>query len=159
MVHGGYVPGWPPFHEWGARAAASALAAELGMPVVDASVPQVLSADKALKVLPDDSREIRLADWLRVFQSSGSRGVWARTKGLGRFRLPELQVHNVPPQLAQPLVSALTGLASRLLGLWLSGVGEQPDRNPAFVELPAEIDIGMSDVAIAYGGKSQGDRS
>jgi hypothetical protein len=148
------TPGWPPLHEWGARAGAGALAADLAVPLVDAFVPRVLSPDQAMAALPDASWRFRLSDWVLVFQSAGALGVWTTTKGLGRFGLPELQVRNVPPQLARPWVRVLSGLASRLLGLWLRRLPE--GNQPAFVQIPAGIEISEADVARAYSASPRG---
>ncbi len=143
-----YHPGWPPLHEFTARASAAALAADLGAPVLDTFVPRLLSAEAALATLPR-ADQFKLADWVLVFQSAGERGVWSTTSGLGRFGMAELQVRDAPPQLARPLVRVLTGLASRLLGLWLAALREG-DR-PAFVTVPSEVEISPADVARAYG--------
>jgi hypothetical protein len=153
-LHAVAAPQWPPLHEWCARAGASALAAELGVPLVDAFIPQVLSAEQSMAALPGAGAPIRLTDWVLVFQSAGELGMWATTKGLGRFGLPELQVCNVPPQLAQPSVYLLSGLASRLLALWLGRLGH--DGQQAFVQVPSEIEVSETDVARAYATPPRG---
>ena len=102
MVTATSRPGWPPGHEWAARTAAAALAAEAGRPIVDVFSPQVLDVGRAIRTLPDEQGRIRLADWVQVPQSPGPLGFWLTTKGLGRFGLPELQTENVPPQLIRP---------------------------------------------------------
>lgn len=151
------VPGWPPLHEWFARAGAGALAADLGVPLVDAFIPRVMSADQAMVALPDASWQVHLADWVLVLQSAGQLGTWVTTKGLGRFGLPELQARNVPPQLARPAVRLLTGLASRLLTLWLGQL--QPGTQQAFAQIPADIEVNTADVARAYGASPRDDSS
>jgi hypothetical protein len=141
-------PGSPPMHELAARAAAAALATELDLPVVDTRVPQILAPGAALAALPGTDRRLPLSLWLQVFLAAQTSGLRITTKGLGRFGLPELQLHNVPPQLGRPCTMALTGLASRLLGLWWAAL--RGDSRPAFVELPATVEITGADVARAY---------
>ncbi len=149
VVRASCPPGWPPMHEWAARACAAVLASQAGVPLVDAGTSKVLAADAALLTLPgtEDGR-FRLADWMLVFQSAGIGGLWMTTKGLGRFGLPELQVRNVPPQLGQAWTRVLTGLASSLLGIWLNALRDRAE--PAFAQLPAVLEVGEADVARAY---------
>ena len=127
MIRAVSSPGWPPMHEWAGRACAAVVAAEAAVPLVDTATPQVLTADAALRTLPaaEDAR-FRLADWMLVFQSAGSGGLWLTTKGLGRFGLPELQVRNVPPQLGRAWTRVLNGVASRLLGTWQTLCATRP---------------------------------
>jgi hypothetical protein len=155
-VCGLYRPGWPPVQEWAARAAAAALAADLGVPVLDAFVPRVLGPEKALAALPDGGLNIRLSDWVLALHSQGPLGLWFTSRGLGRFGLPELQARNVPPHLAQPFAVAFTALASRLLDLWLhalAGAGKA-----AFAQVPVIIDVAESDVARACRPSPRGRR-
>ncbi len=142
-------PGWPPLHEWAGRACAAVLAEQAGVPLVDTATPKVLAADVALRTLPTaaDAR-FRLADWMLVFQSAGSAGLWMATKGLSRFGLPELQVRNVPPQLGNAWTHVLTGLASSLLGTWLNALRDRAE--PAFARLPAVIEVRQAHIARGY---------
>ena len=142
-------PGWPPMHEWAGRACAAVLAAQCGVPLVDAVIPKILAADAALRTLPraQDAR-FRLADWMSVFHSAGIGGLGMTTKGLGRFGLPELQARNVPPQLGQAWTRVLTGLASNLLGSWLDALRDRAE--PAFAQLSAVLEVGECDIARAY---------
>src|SRR5262249_3783953 len=95
-------PGWPPMHEWAGRACAAVLAAEAAVPLVDAATPKVMTADAALRTLPaaEDAR-FRLADWMLVFQSAVSGGLWMTTKGLGRFGAPGGRARRPPPALGR----------------------------------------------------------
>ena len=149
VIRASCPPGWPPMHEWAGRACAAVLASQAGVPLVDTGTPKVLAADAALRTLPaaDDAR-FRLTDWMLVFQSAGIGGLWMTTKGLGRFGLPELQVRNVPPQLGQAWAHVLTGLASSLLGTWLTALRDRAE--PAFAQLPAVLEVREADIARAY---------
>lgn len=149
-----WPPGWPPMHESVARACAAALAAEMNVPVVDSFIPKVLAAGPAIAALPGADYKVRLADWVLVFQSAGSAGLWMTTKGLGRFGLPELQVHGVPPQLGGPWTYVLGGLAFRLLDLWLDALRQRD--GAAFAEVPAEVEVSEADVASAYDSAARG---
>jgi hypothetical protein len=148
-------PGWPPMHEWAGRACAAVLAAAAGVPLVDIAIPQVLTADAALRTLPaaEDGR-FRLADWVRVSQSAGSGGLRMTTRGLGRFGLPELQVRNVPPQLGRAWTHVLSGVASRLLGTWQHALRDQA--GSAFARLPERLEIREGDIARAYDAPGAG---
>jgi len=149
VVRASGPPGWPPMHEWAGRACAAVLASQAGVPLVDTATPRILTADAALRTLPgaEDAR-FRLADWMLVFSSGGIGGLWMSTKGLGRFGLPELQVRNVPPQLGQTWTRVLTGLASSLLGAWLNALRDRAE--PAFAQLPAVLEVGEADIAMAH---------
>ena len=142
-------PGWPPMHEWAGRACAAVLATQCDVPLVDTGIPKILAADAALRTLPgaQDAR-FRLADWMSVFHSAGIGGLGMTTKGLGRFGLPELQARNVPPQLGQAWTRVLTGLASSLLGTWLTALRDRAE--PAFAQLSAVLEVGEGDIARAY---------
>jgi hypothetical protein len=144
-----WTPGWPPMHEWAARACAAALAGDLGEPLVDTFVPQVLTAGKALASLPGDPPRMKLSDWVLVFQSAGDHGLWTTTKGMGRFGLPELQSRNLPPQYAGPWTQLMTGIASRLFRVWTSALRDRGEP-PPFAQIPATIEVSASDVAEAY---------
>ncbi len=149
VVRASCPPGWPPMHEWAGRACAAVLASQAGVPLVDTGMPKVLAADAALRTLPGAAdAKFRLADWMGVFQSAGIGGLWMTTKGLGRFGLPELQVRNVPPQLGQAWTRVLTGLASSLLGTWLTALRDRAE--PAFAQLPAVLEVREADIARAY---------
>ncbi len=149
-----WPPGWPPVHESVARACAAALAAELAVPLVDAFVPQVLDPEHAIATLPDGDSQLKLTDWVLVFQSAGGDGLWMTTKGMGRFGMPELQLRNVPPQLGSPWTALLSGTAGRLLDLWLDALRER--NGSAFAQIPAEIDVSEADVAAAYNAAPPG---
>jgi uncharacterized protein YegJ (DUF2314 family) len=152
-----YQPGWPPAHEWSARAIAAGVASWAGAPIMDSFVPHLVSVDQIERTYPTEEAPLRLASWVLVPQSAGDSGMRMTTKGLGRFGLPELQVENVPPQLAEPMTLAVSGLADALLAWWMEAVGG--DERPAFVELTERFEFGVADVASAYGGDPAEDAS
>jgi hypothetical protein len=147
-------PGWPPMHEWAGRACAAVLADQAGVPLVDTGTRRVLAADAALRTLPAaDGAGFRLADWMLVFQSTGSAGLRMTTKGLSRFGLPELQVRNVPPQLGDAWAQVLTGLASGLLATWLNALRDRAE--PAFASVPAVLEVREGDIARGYDARGR----
>jgi uncharacterized protein YegJ (DUF2314 family) len=154
-VTAGFRPGWPPAHEWAARAAATALAHLLDGELIDVFAPQVLTVEAATRSLPDPEGRFRLVDWLLVPYSTADTGLWFTTKGMGRFGLLELQTIGVPPQFARAWGATLTGVARNLLRTW----GERLDapEAPAFAELPALITVTGHDVAVAYGDPDRHD--
>jgi hypothetical protein len=149
-----WPPGWPPVHESVARACAAALAADLGVPLVDTFIPKILAPWHAIATLPDATSQIKLSDWVLVFHSAGQQGLWLTTKGMGRFGLPELQVHNVPPQYGNTLTSLLTGIAARLLDIWLDALRGRD--GSAFAQIPDTFQVGEADVASAYNAVPHG---
>lgn len=151
-IGAGFRPGWPPAHEWSARAVAAALGHHLHAEIIDGFQTQVLTVDAALRSLPDAEGRVRLTDWILIPYSPGDtadEGMWFTTKGLGRFGLLELQTHDVPPRLSRGWGATLTGLARRLLRTW-SEVLDAPGE-PAFIPLPATVTVTGHDIAVAYG--------
>src|SRR6185312_1004578 len=101
-----------------------------------------------------------LSAWVAVPQSAGDNGLWMTTRGLGRFGLPELQVHDVPPALARSWTTALTGLARALVVRWAHAV--ERARGEAFVRMPHDLTVTEADAVFAYGaipGPDAGQRS
>ncbi|MFG1952566.1 DUF2314 domain-containing protein [Micromonospora sp. NPDC048830] len=153
VVQAEYRPGWPPAHEWAARAVAAAVAESSGGDVVDVFGLQFLDPAAALRSLPDAQGRVRLVDWVLVPYSSDSDGLWFTTKGLRRFGLLELQTQGVPDHLTRAWGAVMTGAARRLLREWTDGLaGEEV---PAFVQLPVLATVTGHDIAVAYGNPEQ----
>lgn len=153
VVQAEYRPGWPPAHEWAARAVAAAVADTAGGDVVDVFGLQFLDPTTALRSLPDEQGRIRLVDWVLVPYSSDADGLWFTTKGLRRFGLLELQAQGVPDHLTRAWGAVMTGTARRLLRAWTDGLaGEEL---PAFVQLPVLATVTGGDIAVAYGNPEQ----
>ncbi|MEU2614142.1 DUF2314 domain-containing protein [Micromonospora sp. NPDC007271] len=153
VVQAEYRPGWPPAHEWAARAVAAAIAETVGGDVVDVFGLQFLDPAAALRSLPDAEGRIRLVDWVLVPYSSDADGLWFTTKGLRRFGLLELQAQGVPDHLTRAWGAVMTGAARRLLRDWTEGLaGEEV---PAFVQLPVLATVTGHDIAVAYGNPEQ----
>jgi hypothetical protein len=146
-VRSAYRPGWPPAHEWSARAVAGMIGAALSVPVIDVFTPRILDQAHIQRSLPDPSGHIRLTDWILLPHTPGPHGVWFTTKGLARFGLPELQTENVPLPLIEPWGRLLNGLARRVLDLWLNELTPQA----TVAELPQLVSVGLQDVAAAQG--------
>jgi hypothetical protein len=146
--------GWPPVHEWMARALAVVIAERLGSDIVDVMNYQIIDVETASRTLPDARDRIRLADWVWIENSANSTGYWCTTNGLRRFGLPELQTLATPPHVVGLWGQTMTGLASRVLGAWSERLAD--DRHIAFVELPGLVEVTSDDVAIAYGERPGG---
>ncbi|GAA3453052.1 DUF2314 domain-containing protein [Dactylosporangium matsuzakiense] len=144
-----FGPGWPPAHEWHTRAVAAGIAADTGGTLIDLFTPRVLDPAAALASLPGPDGRSALSAWVAVPQSPGDRGLWMTTRGLGRFGLPELQVHDVPPALARAWTSALTGLARALVVRWAQAV--ERAAGAAFVRMPHDLTVTEADAVRAYG--------
>ncbi|MEH0846230.1 DUF2314 domain-containing protein [Micromonospora sp. CPCC 205711] len=153
VVQAEYRPGWPPAHEWAARAVAAAIAESVDGDVVDVFGLQFLDPATALRSLPDANGRVRLVDWVLVPYSSDAEGLWFTTKGLRRFGLLELQTQGVPDHLTRAWGAVMTGAARRLLRDWTDGLaGEEV---PAFVQLPVLATVTGHDIAVAYGNPEQ----
>ncbi|WP_433617732.1 DUF2314 domain-containing protein [Dactylosporangium sp. CA-139114] len=149
VVQAVFGAGWPPAHEWHARAVAAGIAQDLGGTLVDLFTPQVLDPAAALASLPGPDGRSALSAWVLVPQSAGDRGLWMTTRGLGRFGLPELQVNDVPPTLARAWTSGLTGIARALVVRWAQAV--ERAHGEAFVRMPNELTVTAADAVRAYG--------
>ncbi|MEH0938040.1 DUF2314 domain-containing protein [Micromonospora psammae] len=153
VVQAEYRPGWPPAHEWSARAVAAAVAESVDGDVVDVFGLQFLDPAAALRSLPDAQGRVRLVDWVLVPYSSDAEGLWFTTKGLRRFGLLELQTQGVPDHLTRAWGAVMTGAARRLLRDWTDGLAG--DEVPAFVQLPVLATVTGHDIAVAYGNPEQ----
>jgi hypothetical protein len=149
VVRAAYRPGWPPAHEWAARAIAGAIGVALSAPVVDVFTPRILPRAQLDRSLPGPDGDMRLTDWMLLPHNAGPDGLWFVTRGLARFGLPELQTENVPPALLEPWGSLLNGVARRVLELWLAAL--TPGERPVLVELPQIVSVGLRDIAAAHG--------
>ena len=155
VVQASYRPGWPPAHEWAARAVGAAMADAAGSDLVDVFGLQFLDPATALRSLPDHEGRVRLVDWVLVPYSTAEGGLWFTTKGLRRFGLLELQAQEVPAHLTRGWGAVMTGVARRLLRTWTDGLtGVEV---PAFVQLPVVTTVTDHDIAVAYGYPRQHD--
>ncbi|MBT2213004.1 MULTISPECIES: hypothetical protein [Actinomadura] len=150
-VRAAYRPGWPPAHEWSARAVAGAVAASAAAPVVDVFTPRILSQEALQRSLPGPDGTIRLVDWMLLPHTSGPGGFWFSTLGLARFGLPEVEADNVPARLVEPWGRLLNGLARNVLDLWVDQL--RTGEHPAAVDLPDTVSVGLRDIAAAQGGR------
>lgn len=141
----------PRFGFWAALGAARALAEASGGVILDPDFPRLLKLDSIQEDLPADGR-IQVTDHILVPQSVDQRGLmWMTTKGVSKFGLPELEIRDAPPNLAESLGFVINATAQHLAQkLWhLYAEREEPPK-----ELPVgpEIRIGLEDVVAAYGG-------
>ncbi|MFI6757920.1 DUF2314 domain-containing protein [Micromonospora sp. NPDC050417] len=155
VVQASYRPGWPPAHEWAARAVGAAMAEAVGGDLVDVFGLQFLDPATALRSLPDPEGRVRLVDWVLVPYSTAEGGLWFTTKGLRRFGLLELQAQEVPTHLTRGWGAVMTGVARRLLRTWTDGLSGI--EVPAFVQLPVVTTVTDHDIAVAYGYPRQQD--
>lgn len=114
----------------------------------DEGLTILLPAPVDTSAISDASMPARMADALMVLASPGRRGLWCTTLGLGAFGLPELQTHGVAKTIGADWAWVMTGVALRLLEVWVDALGST---TAAFVEIPALVDVTQGDVARAYG--------
>jgi uncharacterized protein YegJ (DUF2314 family) len=143
-------------HEVVARTATLALVENaVGAIVVDAAIPRLVAIDH----LRDDAGSTAMAFVRAVVVpvSAGERGSWLTTKGLGRWGLPELQVVDVPPQLADAWVSILSGLALALVERFHADLAAavEEGRPPAILEIAEQVLVTRDHVARAYADASE----
>ena len=143
-------------HLWGAAAVAAGFAEQLGAPVLDLAGSDALTPGRLRQGLPGADGRVRLVDWVQILSSPGAGGLWFTTKGLRRFGLPELQTECVPASFGHAWGSVLNGVASVLARRWWSLL-DDPGHEPAFVTLPAGLDVRGSDVARAHGHRTAPD--
>jgi hypothetical protein len=148
LVDGTHGPHGPSAHLWGGRAVAYALSRGLSAPVVDERVPRVLDARELAESLPGTDGALPMSRWVVALESPDARGYWCTTSGLDRFGLPELQVLDVPPPVAELWAVTITALAQRLVTVWDAEVRARP--RAAFVELPDLVAVSPADVETAY---------
>lgn len=146
-------PGWPPLHEWAARAVAAELAGD-GDPIVDLVHPRLIDRDEATAVLPSDDTPFVLQRWIQIPHSAGAAGHWLTTSGLVRFGLPEIQVRDVPPHLPGPLSHVVNGLAQVLLGMLFH---RDADELAPLTVPGSTVDVSLRDIALAATGTAPDD--
>lgn len=141
-----------PVHEWVSRAAAASLAADQGVPVVDACTRTVVDPRDLLDSLPgsaelaDSPGSFRLSQWLDALGPDDGR---VRTRGLIRFGLPELVISEVPEEHAEQWELGLYGLAHRLYRVLRDELRQE--RQPAFLAVPAELELRPVEIGAAVG--------
>lgn len=144
------LPGWPPLHEWAARAIAGQLAIN-GEPIVDLALPQLIDSAEALAALPTDETPFVVQRWIKIVNSPGPSGHWITTSGLVRFGLPEIQVRDVPPHLPGPVAHVLNGIAHVLLSLLF----RSDDDRVTHLTIPrATLEVSLRDISIAMHGSA-----
>ncbi|MCW6011164.1 hypothetical protein K1W54_42470 [Micromonospora sp. CPCC 205371] len=151
-VAAGVRPRGAPAHEGGARAGGPPSAPPPRRRLIDGFQTQVLTADAALRSLPDADGRIRLTDWILIPYSPNEDddgSMWFTTKGLGRFGHLELQTIDVPSRLARGWGATLTGVARRLLRIWSDALDAPGE--PAFLPMPSTVTVTGHDIAAAYG--------
>jgi uncharacterized protein YegJ (DUF2314 family) len=141
---------------WGTIALARALADSLpGGVVVDPEFPRLLPLSFARTSIPGDAR-LHLIDHILVPYSFDEKTglLWITTKGMNRFGLPDLEMCDVPPNLAQPLLPVMNGLAQRLARAAMRYSEESAETleesPPEFLPLRAEFTFSVEDVRQAY---------
>lgn len=156
--------------EWKALGPAAALAASLGVPLVDAQAMKVLSAPDALTALPDTkfsatpddiSVGLSLQPWVS-FQGFAREGTyWVASEGMRRFGLPEFRVGGCERDLREELKEILYSVTCRV---WsdLVAVAQTTPRAAGLMSMsrvlriPAELDIHRKDLDRARGVPNHG---
>lgn len=128
--------------ESAARTAAILLAQELGGVVVDSAVPRLLLVD------PEAAGPSPTSSWHSFDHVTGRVATDVSTRGLARFGIPELAVHDVPAVHVPAWDAILSGAAHLVLPRLQEVDDSLPDRD---LELPAELRLTVREIAAAYG--------
>ena len=150
---------------WAVVGAARALCESLpGSVILDPEFPRLLP------LTGDEPDEIPATGDIHIvrhivlpYSHDGQNGLlWMTTKGMSRFGLPDLEIRDVPPNLAQSLMPVLNGMAQKLMAASAqfatpSDIDEEnEDELPEELFLqgfpcPAEVRLSVADIARAYG--------
>ncbi len=158
---------------WSVVGAARALCASLpGGVILDPEFPRLLplsESDETEDAIPA-SGDIHIVRHIVLpYSHDGQNGLlWMTTKGMSRFGLPDLEIRDVPPNLAQSLMPVLNGMAQKLMAASAQfatpteideqNEGELPEE--LFLQgfpCPAEVRLSVADIARAYGDAPNGD--
>jgi hypothetical protein len=156
-------------HEWMACGAATALAADLGVPLIDLQSFRFLAVNDAFAALPSAELTgpagdlvhlgLPFAQWVHTRDCTDQGRVWVMTDGMSRFGLPEVKVDNAMPKVRDEMAALVNGVALRL---WANIIehavraNSAPDM-PSTLRIPAEMDIYRTDLDEARGMASMGD--
>ena len=152
--------------EWKARGAAAAFAANLDAPVLDLWEQRTMTADEALRTLPDTKmtgcRAVRgdplvtigvpFTSWVHVHGALSQGQAWMFTEGMRRFGLPEMRIGGASPKLREELTAILIGVAFKLYCYLIQreledgSPGAAQLSPPLVIRVPAEIDISRAEV-------------
>ena len=160
--------------EWKARGAAAALAADMGVPLVDARAIDVLAARDALASLPDSkfsdksssdlSIGLTLQPWVRIHAFANQGIYWAVSDGMWRFGLPEIRMGGCERDLREELKEILLGVAFRVWSRLVKDAQATLNatglvKMPRSVRIPAEMEIHRKDLDQARGTPNRGGAS
>lgn len=149
-------PSWPPVSAWIATLAATAIAKRTGGIVLDPAIPRLLprAGDDDERV-PGDGRWVLSEHVVTSFSPGRGEKGWLTTHGLLRFGLPEIEVRDIPVELAERLSKVALAAGLRLVGTALDApVNEDDERE---VELDAALSLHPRDVAAAQGEEAADD--
>ena len=141
---------------WAALAAARALASSLtGAVILDPEYPRLLPLNVANEPLPAEGH-IRVVDHILIPYSTDPKTglLWMTTKGMSRFGLPDLELKDVPPNLAPSLMPVINGVAQHLVE---SAMNHAQEVGPSggfervsVLPMKAEFPFTMDDIRRAY---------
>jgi len=141
---------------WAAITAARGLATSLpGAVILDPEYPRLLPLSVAKEPLPEEGY-LRAVDHILIPYSHDPRTeqLWMTTRGMGRFGLPDLELRDVPPNLAPSLLPVMNGVAQRLLEAAMYHVQEAGPisgfERISTLPLRSEMTLRMADIRRAY---------
>lgn len=155
LVGATYPPGWPPVHEWSARAVSMLLARQYSGLLLDFTGPELFGCELAEASLPTDQMGFPLIRWMSVGWYAGQRAQGLRTNGLTRFGLPELVSEPVSQELVRPWGQVLNGLAWRFCVAAFAELSAHRGQRTATV--PAVFELSSADPRSARGEQVAGD--
>lgn len=140
----------PHFGYWAALGAARALAEAAQGVILDPAFPRLLPLTSLAEDLPADGR-VRVTEHIMVPRSVDRRGLmWMTTKGMSKLGLPELEIRDAPPNLADELGYVINATAQHV-GEQLWRLHAEREEPPKELPLEPELRISLQDVHAAYG--------
>jgi uncharacterized protein YegJ (DUF2314 family) len=138
--------GAPGIGLWGAAAAARAVAEAMDGVIFDPELPRLLPLATRTQPLPAGGK-VEVTEQIIIPSSVDRRGLgWMTTKGMGKFGLPELELRDVPPSVAEMLTAVVNGMARHLIARTARLIG--PDGPPRELVLEPEIRFGLVEMAL-----------
>lgn len=135
---------------WGGLAAARALANAFDGVVVDTAFPRFLPVKSYQDDLAAKGR-IAIARHICVPFSVDHRGKgWMTTTGMQKFGLPNLEVHDVPPDLSSGLLPVVNAIAQNLTDRVLRLAVEE-GAPPRKLSVEPELRVTVDQIARAFG--------
>jgi uncharacterized protein YegJ (DUF2314 family) len=131
---------------WTALGAARAVAEQFSGVILDPELPRLEPVESYGEPLPADAG-VRITEQIIIPFSVDERGLgWMTTKGMGKLGLPDLEIRDVPPNLASALTPVMNGMARHLARAVVRQAMAEGQPSKQWVIGP-ELRLGLEDLA------------